>query len=154
MAAAPLWVRRQWVRQCADAADMPSACSSGWATGRADCSAEPQGRCGCDSKAMAAQRGHGGTNGGSARQGSRARGQWLAVASLGQAQAGLANPAWRHGVTSRDAAMCAARGGRAHGANHPEIVTCTNFKAPVKTKRMILEPSHLHHAQESILGYP
>ena len=46
------------------------------------------------------------------------------------------------------------RGDRAHGANHPEAVSCTNFKALVKTKLMILEPSHLHHAQESILGYP
>ena len=45
------------------------------------------------------------------------------------------------------------QGDRAPGANQPETSTCTNFKAPVKTKRFNLEPSHLHYSKEGILGY-
>ena len=42
------------------------------------------------------------------------------------------------------------RGDRAHGANHPETMTCMNFKAPKTTKRLLYEPNHLHHAQDGI----
>jgi len=43
-----------------------------------------------------------------------------------------------------------SRGDHAHGANHPETVMCTNFKAPKTTKQLLQEPNHLHHAQDGI----
>ena len=42
------------------------------------------------------------------------------------------------------------RGDHAHDANYPEAVSCTNFKAPIKTKRLLLDLNHLHHAQDGI----
>ena len=37
------------------------------------------------------------------------------------------------------------RGDHAHTANQPETVSCMNFKAPIKTKRLLLDLNHLHH---------
>ena len=42
------------------------------------------------------------------------------------------------------------RGDRAHVAHQPEIVLCMNFKVPIKTKRLLLDLNHLHHAQDGI----
>ena len=44
-------------------------------------------------------------------------------------------------------------GDRTLAANQPETMSCTNFKASIKTKRLLLELNHLHHAQEGISGY-
>ena len=45
------------------------------------------------------------------------------------------------------------RGDRAHDANHPKAVSCTNFKAPIKTKRLRLILNLLHYAKKGLLGY-
>ena len=79
------------------------------------------------------------------------RGQWLAVAGLGQAKASSVDPAWRRGA--QDTAMCAALGGRAHSTRQPEAVSCMNFKASIKTKLLKLKLNRLHYAKEVLLGY-
>ena len=90
--------------------------------------------------AMAAQRSRGDTQDSSVRQSSRARGQRLAVAGLGQAQA--ARPTKRSGTVDRVGhghvrGMRRPRGGRTLGANQPETVTRTNFKAFNMTKQLL-----------------
>ena len=99
----------------------------------------------------AAQRDRGGTQDGSVKQNSRARDQRLAAAGLGQAH--VAQPA-KHGGTA-DRAGCGhvrdmrrPRGDRAPGANQPEIVTRTDFKAFNTTKRLLLNLNRLHHVQD------
>ena len=89
-----------------------------------------------DGEVIAVQRGRGG----SARQGSRAWGQRLAAAGLGQAQA--ARPAKRGGTVDRAGhghvrGVRRPRGDRAPGANQPETETRTNFKAFNTTKRLL-----------------
>ena len=49
--------------------------------------------------------------------------------------------------------MCAALGGRAHSTRQPEAVSCTNFKATIKTKLLKLKLNRLHYAKEGLLGY-
>ena len=72
---------------------------------------------------------------------------------------------WRPGQSSRGRPRAASRvragqsawrrqtperGDRAHAANQPETVSCMNFKAPIKTKRLLLDLNHLHHTQDGI----
>ena len=45
------------------------------------------------------------------------------------------------------------RGDRVHSANQPKNMSRTKFKAPISTKWLLLSLNHLHHTQESILGY-
>ena len=44
-------------------------------------------------------------------------------------------------------------GDHAHGAKHPEAVSCMNFKALNQTKVMKLELNHLHYAKEGTSNY-
>ena len=54
-------------------------------------------------------------------------------------------PAWRR---------CAPEhGDYAHVANHPETVSCMNFKALIATKLLRLTLNRLHYAKEGLLGY-
>ena len=54
----------------------------------------------------------------------------------------VGQPAWRRRAQDR--------GDRAHVANQPETVSYMNFKATIKTKRLLLDLNHLHHAQDGI----
>jgi len=58
-----------------------------------------------------------------------------------------------HGASQRGDVGPPGCGDHTHLANQPEIMSCTNFKASIKTKRLLLELNHLHHAQEGISGY-
>ena len=89
--------------------------------------------------ATAAQRGCGGTQDGSVMQSSREWGQRLAAAGLDRALA--ARPAKYGGTTDRAGrghvhGVRRPRGDRAPGANQPETMTRTNFKAFNTTKRL------------------
>ena len=45
------------------------------------------------------------------------------------------------------------RGDHVHGTNLPNAVSCTNFKASIATKLLMLTLNRLHYAKEGLLGY-
>ena len=86
------------------------------------------------------QCGRGSTHGGNEMPSSRAPGQWLAAAGLGQAQ--VARPAKRGGTADRAGRghMRGVRrgcGDRTLGVNQPETLTRMNIKAFNTTKRLL-----------------
>ena len=68
-------------------------------------------------------------------------------------------PAGSHVVHVVDDASTPARrhspehGDRAHGTGQPKGMSCTNFKASLKTKPSSSEPNYLHHAKEGASSY-
>ena len=57
-----------------------------------------------------------------------------------------------HGTTARRRGS-ATRGDHAHGAGHHKAVTCTNFKALITTKPLLLNLNRLHYTQDGIWNY-
>ena len=80
---------------------------------------------------------------------------WLQAVRPDQGQprpAGV-RPCMRMDGTAMQRRRMATRGDHAPELGGPRLSTHTNFKAPIKTKRFNLEPSHLHYSKEGTLGY-
>ena len=89
-----------------------------------------------------------------------ARGRAVGRGAIGSLWLALAKPRWpdrpdvaAQGDRARHVHVRGVgrpQGDRAPGANQPETSTCTNFKALIKTKPLLLNLNRLHYTQDGI----